>query len=185
MQIAEFQTGEMKKKLGDVWASIFVISRHAAFHLFSERSGKTQMAVTLEAVFQWVCDMWFSLAEISFLSHHQRFAWGPPALPTWGEPSFPACLQCRGNPACCRKKANLIPTVPDPGISLSEGGLRTGSLRMGHSESHSTQNRFWSIWKTRPLPHGCLAEYLHPSDTMGLLSFPGSFQDIWYDLNED
>ena len=52
MQIAEFQTGEMKKKLGDVWASIFVISRHAAFHLFSERSGKTQMAVTLEAVFQ-------------------------------------------------------------------------------------------------------------------------------------
>ena len=47
MQIAEFQTGEMKKKLGDVWASIFVISRHAAFHLFSERSGKTQMAVTL------------------------------------------------------------------------------------------------------------------------------------------
>ena len=154
------------------------------FIYFQKEVAKPRWQWLCEAVFQWVCDMWFSLAEISFLSHHQRFAWGTPALP-WGEPSFPACLQFRGNPARCRKKANLIPTVPDPGISLSEGGLRTGSLRMGHSESHSTQNRFWSIWKTRPLPHSCLAEYLHPSDTMGLLSFPGSFQAIWYDLNED
>ena len=80
-------------------------------------------------VFQWVCDTWFSLAEISFLSHHQRFAWGTYALPTWGEPSFPACLEFRGNLSRFRKKANLIPTLPS--ISLSEGGLRTGSLRNG------------------------------------------------------